>query len=211
MGLIIGNGVYLRVIVNSTRKMKINNYKIKVKIDDNYFYTLKDILPEKGNLDILFIAKTPATISVATGHYFQGRQGKMLWNKLSDYNILKVPNGAFADDNLLENNYGITDIVKIPRDYGNEPSDIEYRQGLQRIFEIIRKYNPKVIIFVYKGVLDKILKLNFNINAKSNYGFNPQLEILFNSKVFVFPMPGTPCKSEESINSMNKLKQSLKK
>ena len=189
----------------------MENYKIKIKVDGKECYTLADILPNSGNLDILFIAKTPATASVEVGHYFQGKQGKMFWNRLSDYNILKVPYGSFADSCLLENNYGITDIVKVPRDYGNEPSNEEYKQGLERILAPIKKYNPKVIIFVYKAVLDKITKLNFNINAKSIYGFNPQLEKYFNSKVFVFPMPGTPCKSEEAINAMTKLKQLLKK
>ncbi|MFP5041775.1 uracil-DNA glycosylase family protein [Parasediminibacterium sp. JCM 36343] len=189
----------------------MKNYKIKINVDKKEYYSLADILPDNGNLDILFIAKTPATISVGVGHYFQGKQGTMFWNRLSDYGILKVPNNDFADNYLLENNYGITDIVKVPRDYGNEPTSEEYRQGLQRILLIIEKFNPKVIIFVYKAVLDKIIKLNFNVNTKSNYGFNPQLEKYFNSRVFAFPMPGTPCKSEEAIKSMTMLKQVLQK
>lgn len=186
-------------------------YRIKIKVDNKEYYTLADILPEKGNLDILFIAKTPALVSVDAGHYFQGKQGTMFWNRLSDYNILKVTNGDFADNHLLSNNYGITDIVKVPRNYGNEPSDDEYRQGLKRILETIEKYNPKVIVFVYKAVLDKIINLNFGIKIKSNYGFNPELDKYFNSKVFVFPMPGTPCKSDEAIKEMTKLKMLLKK
>ena len=103
----------------------MKNYRLKIKVDGKDYYTLADIIPDNGNLDILFIAKTPATLSVETGHYFQGKQGTMFWNRLSDYDILKVPHGAFADNYLLENNYGITDIVKVPRDYGNEPSDNE--------------------------------------------------------------------------------------
>lgn len=189
----------------------MKNYKIKIKVDNVEHFTLADILPENGNLDILFIAKTPAPISVEAGHYFQGKQGTMLWNRLSDYNILKVPYGDFADNHLLNNNYGITDIVKVPRNYGNEPSDDEYRQGLNRILGTIKKYNPKVIVFVYKAVLDKIINLNFDIKTKSNYGFNPQLDRHFNSKVFVFPMPGTPCKYDEAVKAMNELKNTLKK
>lgn len=189
----------------------MKNYRIKIKVDNKEHFTLADLLPENGNLDILFIAKTPALISVEAGHYFQGKQGTMFWKRLSDYNILKVPNGDFADNHLLSNNCGITDIVKVPRNYGNEPSDDEYRQGLNRILGTIEKYNPKVIVFVYKAVLDKIINLNFGIGTKSNYGFNPELDKHFNSKVFVFPMPGTPCKSDEAIRAMTKLKAILKK
>jgi len=111
------------------------SHKIKISVDGKSHDTLADILPDEGQLEILFIAKTPATVSVNAGHYFQGRQGRIFWNKLADHNILKVPYGKFEDDYLLTNNYGLTDIVKVPRDYGNEPSDEEYRNGLHRIFE----------------------------------------------------------------------------
>ena len=170
---------------------------------------MADILPNAGQLNILFIAKTPAPISVTAGHYFQGRQGKMFWNKLAEYSILNVPYGQFEDENLLANKYGLTDIVKIPRDYGNEPSQEEYRNGLQRILNLIKKHNPKVIVFVYKKVLDNILQLGFNLNTKSQYGFNSELQKLFNSKVFVFPMPGTPCTREQGIISMTELQTSI--
>jgi mismatch-specific thymine-DNA glycosylase len=157
-------------------------------------------------LDILFIAKTPATVSVDAGHYFQGRQGRMFWNKLSEYEILKVPKGQFEDEFLGKYNYGLTDIVKVPREYGNEPSEEEYKSGVMRILNLIEKYKPKVIVFVYKKVLDNIVRLSFGISTKSKYGFNSQLEKFFNSKVFVFPMPGTPCTTELSRTSMLELK-----
>ncbi len=189
----------------------MNNYRIKIKVNGIEHDTLADILPEKGELDILFIAKTPATISVDTGHYFQGKQGTMFWNKLYDYNILRVPYGDYADNYLLENGFGITDIVKVPRDYGNEPSEEEYRQGMKKIINTIKLYHPKVIVFVYKTVLDKIIRFNFNIVTKSVYGFNPQLDKYFKSKVFVFPVPGTPCTSDEAIRSMTELQHLLRK
>ena len=189
----------------------MTNYRTKIIADGKKVDTLADILPDIGRLEILFIAKTPATISVAAVHYFQGHQGTMFWNRLSEYNILKVPTGKFADECLLENNYGITDIVKVPRDYGNEPSRQEYIDGLQRILEIIEKLKATVIVFVYKAVLDNVIKLNFGVKTKSNYGFNPQLDKYFNAKVFVFPMPGTPCKAEQAVESMTALRKLLKK
>lgn len=185
----------------------METFKTKVSVNGKDYDTLADILPNQGNLKILFIAKTPATISVAAGHYFQGKQGRMFWNRLAEYKILNVPFGEFEDEYLLKNNYGLTDIVKVPRDYGNEPSDAEYRSGLKRILTIIEKYKPSVIVFVYKKVLDNIVRLNFGINQKSKYGFNPQLEKHFKTKVFVFPMPGTPCKTDEAKFAMTELKR----
>jgi len=186
------------------------SHKIKISVGGKEVETLADILPTKPNLVILFIAKTPTPISVKVGHYFQGTQGRMFWNKLASYNILNIYYGGYEDDHLLENLYGITDIVKVPRSYGNEPSDEEYKEGLKRILDLIKLYKPRVICFVYKKVLDQIIKLSFHRTQKSNYGFNPDLEKDFGTKVFVFPMPGTPCNSELANSSMLKLKGYLK-
>jgi mismatch-specific thymine-DNA glycosylase len=187
----------------------MSNYQTEIIVQDKQVKTLMDILPETGKLEILFIAKTPALKSVNAGHYFQGKHGKMFWNKLSQYNILNIPLNKYEDNFLLENNFGITDIVKVPRDFGNEPSNEEYKEGLDRILSIIKHYDPKVIVFVYKKVLDNILKFGFNLRTKSNYGFNPQLHEYFNSQVFVFPMPGTPCTIEQADFSMKQLKEQL--
>src|SRR5674476_781754 len=130
-------------------------YKTILYDNEKAVETLADIIPVTLSLEILFIAKTP--LSVTIGHYFQGTQGKMFWNKLGRYNILNVDYGEFEDDHLLENHYGITDIVKVPRSYGNEPSDVEYKDGLNRILDLIAFHKPKVICFIYKKVLDRIL------------------------------------------------------
>ncbi|MBN2851967.1 MAG: hypothetical protein JXQ23_04445, partial [Clostridia bacterium] len=167
------------------------NNQIKMKINGKEVITLKDLFPKEGHLKGLIIGKRPALVSVDQGHYFQGRQGKIFWNKMKDFKIIKVPNGPYEDDYLLANGLGITDIVKSPDNYGNEPSADEYKQGTERILEVIDKYNPKVIIFVYKKVLDKILEYKFNIKEKATYGFNENRKDLFNAEVFVFPMPGT--------------------
>ena len=186
----------------------MTNSKITLEQDGQKFETLGDILPEKSDqLDILFIAKTPAIKSVTAGHYFQGRQGQMFWNRLREYQILKTKPGTYEDENLLDNKFGLTDIVKKPRDFGDEPSESEYRDGLQRILKLIRKHRPKVIVFVYKRVLDNILKWGHGLNKKSVYGFNRDLNSYFDSEVFVFPMPGTPCTKDQAVKAMNELSE----
>jgi mismatch-specific thymine-DNA glycosylase len=183
------------------------NYQTTIKISGEEFKTLEDIIPKNGKVKILFIAKTPALKSVDKGHYFQGRQGKMFWNKLVNSGLLKIEPNTFEDENLLNHNYGITDIVKKPRNFGNEPSDDEYQNGYKRIEKIIKEHDTDVIVFVYKKVLDKILKIAHGINDKSDYGLNKNLKNLFGTNVFVFPMPGTPCTKEKADKAMNDLKK----
>lgn len=188
-----------------------NGHQIEITLNGRKVLTLEDILPNKPGLKVLFIAKTPAPKSVVAGHYFQGRQGQMFWRRLQEYNILPYCFGAYEDDKLLENGYGLTDIVKVPRDFGDEPSDADYISGTERIMDLIKLHKPKVIVFVYKRVLDQILKHKFHLGNKADYGFNPGLEKLFGCKVFVFPMPGTPCTSVQATQAMTELKCMLNK
>lgn len=186
------------------------SYVTNIKVDGNLVTTLADILPVPPGLKALFVAKTPAPKSVAAGHYFQGRQGRAFWNRLIEYGLL-CPETAFEDESLLGHGYGITDIVKVPRHYGSEPSDDEYRAGLDRILTLIGEHEPQVVIFVYKRVLDKILEQAFGLSTRSSYGFNPDLDGRFDCRVFVFPMPGTPCKAEEAKVAMEELSSLLGK
>ncbi len=182
------------------------NYQTTIEVDGEEVKTLSDILPKSEKLKILFIAKTPALKSVEIGHYFQGRHGKMFWNKLVEHKTLRIKPGTFEDENLLSQGYGITDIVKKPRNFGSEPSNKEYRTGYSRIEKLIEKYDPDVIVFVYKKVLDHILIIAHDIGQKSEYGLNNNLQKLFGTKVFVFPMPGTPCTRKQAEIAMAELK-----
>lgn len=185
----------------------MKSHKVTITGKDMTFETLEDILPpDNQHLKMLIIGKVPAPKSVQMGHYFQGRQGKTFWNKLKTYAILNVPNNMFEDDVLLDHSIGIMDIVKLPRFYGNEPTIDEYKSGLVRITNAIKIHKPKVLLFVYKGVLDNMLKI-LNLRVTTNYGFNEELCPFFsNTRIFVFPMPGTRCTKGVIDKSMKELK-----
>lgn len=168
--------------------------------------TLSDILPERSRLRMLLVGKTPAPVSVEAGHYFQGKQGKAFWRLLREYGIL-ASTSQHEDDALLAQGIGLTDIAKIPREYGRKVSAEEYQMGSDRILGLVHKHRPKVTLFVYKGVLDNILRYRFKHYQKSDYGLNPELDGLFGSIVFTFPMPGTPCTKMEQVRAMDDLRR----
>jgi mismatch-specific thymine-DNA glycosylase len=172
-----------------------------VSVEGREILTLRDILPAPSvpSLLALFVAKTPAPPSVEAGHYFQGRHGTNFWNSLRKYGLLRSTAG-FEDDLLLEHGFGIADIVKVPRAFGKEPSLQEYRDGLPRILELIRTHHPKVLVFVYKAVLDRIIGLQFGVKRKTVYGLNNSLKNDFGTRVFVFPLPGVgPCTTAQNL------------
>ena len=72
--------------------------------------TLADIL-EPG-LVCVFVGLNPSVVSVQKGHYLQGVLGQQFWRLLITYGILPEPKkGAFVDDTLLANEFGITDVA----------------------------------------------------------------------------------------------------
>lgn len=166
--------------------------------------TLRDILPDPPGLKLLFVGKTPSPTSVLEGHYFQGRQGKLFWGKLRQYRIL-LPTTTYEDDSLLNNGFGITDVVKVPHVYRQEPSRDEYIKGINRVFSLLKAHNPRVVVFVYKKVLDQVLRHKFCLRLKANYGFNHDLRARFGAHVFVFPMPGTRCNRGQTERAMHEL------
>lgn len=163
--------------------------------------TLRDILPSASDFRVLIVGKTPIAESVNLGHYFQGKHGVMFWNRLREYGLLTATSG-YEDDSLPGVGYGITDIAKTPREYGEEPSKEEYVDGAQRILSIIRERRPAVVVFVYKKVLDKMLRWAFGVRGKTRYGFNDSLQNFIGARVFVFPLPGTPCNRHDAKVAM---------
>lgn len=158
-------------------------------------------------MKMLIVGKTPPKVTIEAGHYFQGRQGRVFWSMLQRYELLNVPPDKYADEMLIEHGYGITNIVKVSHEYQDEPTDAEYREWIPKFLALLDSLpaKPRVILFVYKGALDAILRLHFNIKTRSRYGFNPELESLFGSQIFAFPMPGTPCPKETIDRVMKEL------
>jgi TDG/mug DNA glycosylase family protein len=164
--------------------------------------TLSDILPERGELRALFLGKTPSPASVAVGHYFEGKMGRGLWKRLGDAGILSAPPGGYADDALLAAGFGVTDICKVPRPFGSEPGRGEYEAGWQRVAGIVERLRPRILVFVYKGALDSVLRYAYGWEHRSEYGFNDDLSRTFGRRVFAMPLPGVACTAREARRHM---------
>jgi TDG/mug DNA glycosylase family protein len=185
------------------------DYQVTIQSNGQPVMTLADILPAAGPLRMLVVGKTPLPASVELGHYLQSRQGRLFWRRLEDYEILRCPQGAHPDEMLLACGLGITDIVKVPHELGIEPTADEYRAGWEHVEELIQRFRPRIVTFVYKGSLDRVLKLNYGWQHSSVYGFNQDLTRTFGRRVFAFPLPGTPCTLRESQRAMEELSQAL--
>ena len=185
------------------------DHRIEIEVDGRVVTTLADIVPARGPLRVLFVGKSPAPVSVEAGHYLQGRMGKGFWNRLDEVGLLHAAKGEFPDDLLLANGFGMTDVCKVPRPFGEEPSEAEYSAGWERVSAIITRTRPRILTFVHKSALDKVLQYSFGWDHKSGYGFNDDLMRTFGRRVFAFPLPGVSCTLRESQRHLADLAGSL--
>jgi G:T/U-mismatch repair DNA glycosylase len=110
--------------------------------------TLADLPPEPGRL--LFVGLNPSPVSVAAGHYHQGRLGRRFWQRLVTATIL--PPGTppeEADDALVAAGHGITDLLKLPSPR-DDADDATLRTGVGPLWQKIAIWRPAAVVFVYK-------------------------------------------------------------
>jgi double-stranded uracil-DNA glycosylase len=110
--------------------------------------TLADLPPLRNRL--LFVGLNPSPVSVAAGHYHQGRLGQTFWRRLTAAGIL--PKGTeveTADDTLMSAGHGITDLLKLPS-RRDSASDADLTAGVGALWQKIAIWRPAATIFVYK-------------------------------------------------------------
>jgi len=123
-------------------------HRVTLVLDGRSVETLADLPPEPGRL--LFVGLNPSPVSVAAGHYHQGRLGRTFWRRLVLAGIL--PPGTDldrADDALVAAGHGITDLRKVPT-ARDTASVEELRAGVGRLWQKIAVWRPAAVVFVYK-------------------------------------------------------------
>jgi TDG/mug DNA glycosylase family protein len=119
-----------------------------VSVDGRDVTTLADLPPARDRL--LFVGLNPSPVSVATGHYHQGRLGQTFWRRLITAGLL--PPGTdlgTADDALMAAGHGITDLLKVPT-ARDEATDAALTAGVGPLWQKIAIWRPAAIVFIYK-------------------------------------------------------------
>ena len=110
--------------------------------------TLADLPPLRNRL--LFVGLNPSPVSVAAGHYHQGRLGRAFWRRLILATILPSDTDlAGADDALVAAGHGITDLHKVPT-ARDDASDATLTAGVGPLWQKVAIWRPGAIVFVYK-------------------------------------------------------------
>jgi double-stranded uracil-DNA glycosylase len=131
-----------------TRRPGPGPHRTTLQLDGKPVETLADLPPLRDRL--LFIGLNPSPVSVRAGHYFQGRLGRMFWERLMVAQIL--PRDTVietADDALVAAGHGLTDLLKVPSPR-DTATDATLRAGVGPLWQKIAIWRPAAIVFVYK-------------------------------------------------------------
>jgi double-stranded uracil-DNA glycosylase len=110
--------------------------------------TLPDLPPKPGG--VLLVGINPAPISVAAGHYYQGRIGRRLWRRLERLGLLKDPVPGQEDDAFARLGHGLTDLVKRPTRSSSELANTELDAGVEQLRRNVREWRPGLVLFAFK-------------------------------------------------------------
>jgi len=110
--------------------------------------TLEDLL--KPGLRAVCVGINPAPVSVAVGHYYQGKLGKRFWARLQQIGLLAGARSGAEDDAAFEEGIGFTDIVKRPSPSEKDLAPEDFDHGRELLRAKLENGPPGMLIFVFK-------------------------------------------------------------
>jgi double-stranded uracil-DNA glycosylase len=142
--------------------------------------TLEDLLAP--GLRAVCVGINPSPVSVAAGHYYQGRAGQRFFARLRDAGVLPRTFDGHEDDAAFGAGIGFTDIIKRPTVAAKDLRAAEYEHGREVLDAKLERVQPELVIFTFKKTAEVLF------GRFSGNGFVPGLE-LAHSQVFVMPGP----------------------
>ena len=131
-----------------THRPPPGSHRVTLSVDGGPIETLADLPPLRDRL--LFVGLNPSPVSVAAGHYHQGRLGRTFWRRLMIAGVLPAGTDIdTADDALAAVGHGITDLLKVPT-ARDEASDAALTAGVGPLWQKIAIWRPAAIVFIYK-------------------------------------------------------------
>jgi TDG/mug DNA glycosylase family protein len=118
--------------------------------------TVPDLI--RPGLTVLFCGINPGLYSAAVGHHF-ARPGNRFWPAIHQAAFTDEQLSPFAERELLDFGYGITNLVNRATAAADELSPQELRTGGRRVVAKVQKYHPRFLavigITAYRGAFDR--------------------------------------------------------
>lgn len=117
--------------------------------------TLADLL--RPGLRAVVVGINPSPVSVAAGHYYQGRIGKRFYARLAEAGVINLGRADFEDDAAFAAGVGFTDVVKRPtaRAQGLRPGELDH--GSELLDDKLTGLHVPRVLFTFKAGAEALL------------------------------------------------------
>lgn len=117
--------------------------------------TLADLLRE--SLRAVVVGINPSPVSVAAGHYYQGRTGQRFYRRLAEAGVIDLGAAGFEDDAAFAAGVGFTDVVKRPtaRAEGLRPGELDHGRAL--LEDKLASLEIPRVLFTFKAGAEALL------------------------------------------------------
>ena len=140
----------------------------------------------------MLVGVNPAPVSVAAGHYYQGRLGQRLWTRLERVGLLEGACPGREDEAFSQSGHGLTDIVKRPTVSAGEIASQEFKNNVAELRRKIVEWRPGLILFAFKEPATRLL------GASIRPGVGPELERV---PTFLLSGPYAPRAQTEAVDN----------
>jgi TDG/mug DNA glycosylase family protein len=145
--------------------------------------TLADLL--RPGLRAVIVGFNPSPVSVAAGHYYQGRLGRLFLRRLAAAGVIPPAPAGREDDVAFAAGIGFTDLVKRPTPRAGGVRRDEIAHGGERLEAKLAELRPGLVIFTFKATARALF------GPFEGSGFVPGLAV-GETEAFVMPGPYSP-------------------
>lgn len=128
---------------------------IVIQVDGEPVETLAELL--RPGLRAVIVGLNPSQVSVDAEHYFQGRLGKRLWQRLQQAGILRDLPAGSEDDEAFRQGIGFADVVRVPSANARHLTPAVLRRAAPDLLGRLLAGGvrpPAKILFVYAAAFD---------------------------------------------------------
>jgi TDG/mug DNA glycosylase family protein len=137
--------------------------------------TLPDIPPRRGG--VLLVGINPSPISVAAGHYYQGKLGRRIWARLERVGLLREAVPGLEDEAFAHSGHGLTDIVKRPTSSAAELDPAEFDAGAEILRAKLLEWKPTLVLFAFREPAKRLLGHGVNPGRLDDIGEIPAFRL----------------------------------
>jgi TDG/mug DNA glycosylase family protein len=115
----------------------------------------------------------PALKSAEVGHYYQGKLGPRIWDRIGRVGLLPSHFDGFADEAFVKEGHGLTDVVKRPTKGEDDLTFEEILAGRELLRARLNEWQPGLVLCVFRAAVEALVHVDLGAGLNRQFGSIP--------------------------------------